>query len=71
MNSNTGLLPFRLALVTEARQREDPWPSVGSRDLDMTTPQQAVWIRDLMAAVVEDVTVFDDLAKFIRHAQTA
>jgi D-alanine-D-alanine ligase len=70
VRSNTDPLPLRLALVTEARQREDSLPSVRSRDLDMTTPLQAVWIQELMSAVVEDVTVFYDLTDFIRQAPT-
>jgi D-alanine-D-alanine ligase len=61
-------LPLRLALITEGREREDSLLSLGSRDLDMTTPEQAVHIRDLMKSAVDDVIVFHDLADFIRQA---
>jgi D-alanine-D-alanine ligase len=61
-------LPLRLALITEGRERENSLLSLGSRDLDMTTPEQAVHIRDLMKSVVDDVTVFFDLADFIQQA---
>jgi len=68
MPSTADRLPLRLALVTEGREREDSLLSAGSRDLDMTTPEQAARIRELMECVVEDVTVFFDLSDFIRHA---
>src|ERR1700688_4681662 len=61
-------LPLRLALVTEGRERENSLLSPGSRDLDMTTPEQSVHIRDLMKSAVDDVTVFFDLADFIQQA---
>jgi D-alanine-D-alanine ligase len=61
-------LPLRLALITEGRERESSLLSSGSRDLDMTTPEQAVHIRDLMRSAVDDVTVFSDLADFIQQA---
>src|ERR1700689_1381916 len=61
-------LPLRLALITEGRERESPLLSLGSRDLDMTTPEQAVHISDLMKSAVDDVTVFFDLADFIQQA---
>jgi D-alanine-D-alanine ligase len=61
-------LPLRLALVTEGRERENTLLSLGSRDLDMTTPEQAVHISDLMKSAVDDVTVFSDLADFIQQA---
>jgi D-alanine-D-alanine ligase len=61
-------LPLRLALITEGRERENSLLSLGSRDLDMTTPEQAVHIRDLMKSAVDDVTVFSDLADFIQQA---
>jgi D-alanine-D-alanine ligase len=61
-------LPLRLALITEGRERENSVLSPGSRDLDMTTPEQAVHIRDLMKSAVDDVTVFFDLADFTRQA---
>jgi D-alanine-D-alanine ligase len=61
-------LPLRLALITEGREREDSLLSPGSRDLDMTTPEQAVHIRDLMKSAVDDVIVFFDLADFIQQA---
>jgi D-alanine-D-alanine ligase len=63
-----GRLPLRLALITEGRERENSLLSLGSRDLDMTTPEQAVHIRDLMKSAVDDVTVFFDLADFIQQA---
>jgi D-alanine-D-alanine ligase len=61
-------LPLRLALITEGRERESPLLSLGSRDLDMTTPEQAVHISDLMKSAVDDVTVFFDLTDFIQQA---
>jgi len=61
-------LPLRLALITEGRERENSLLSPGSRDLDMTTPEQAVHITDLMKSAVDDVTVFFDLADFIQQA---
>jgi D-alanine-D-alanine ligase len=61
-------LPLRLALITEGRERENSMLSLGSRDLDMTTPEQAVHIRELMRSAVDDVTVFFDLAEFIQQA---
>jgi D-alanine-D-alanine ligase len=61
-------LPLRLALITEGRERENSLLSLESRDLDMTTPEQAVRIRDLMKSAVDDVTVFSDLADFIQQA---
>jgi len=61
-------LPLRLALITEGRERENSSLSLRSRDLDMTTPEQAVHIRDLMNSAVDDVTVFFDLADFIQQA---
>jgi D-alanine-D-alanine ligase len=61
-------LPLRLALITEGRERENSLLSLGSRDLDMTTPEQADHIRDLMKSAVDDVTVFFDLADFIQQA---
>ena len=61
-------LPLRLALVTEGREREDSLPSSESRDLDMTTPEQATRIRDLMNLAVDDVIVFSDLLDFIKQA---
>ena len=61
-------LPLRLALVTEGRSREDSLPSSESRDLDMTTPEQAERIRDLMNRAVDDVIVFSDLHDFINQA---
>jgi D-alanine-D-alanine ligase len=61
-------LPVRLALITEGRERENSLLSSGSRDLDMTTPEQAIHIRDLMKSAVDDVTVFFDLAEFIQQA---
>jgi D-alanine-D-alanine ligase len=61
-------LPLRLALITEGRAREDTLLSPGSRDLDMTTPEQADHIRDLMKSAVDDVIVFFDVADFIREA---
>jgi D-alanine-D-alanine ligase len=61
-------LPLRLALITEGRERENSLLSLGSRDLDMTTPEQAVHITDLMKSAVDDVTVFFDLADFIQQA---
>ena len=61
-------LPLRLALVTEGREREDSLPSSESRDLDMTTPEQATRIRDLMNLAVDDVIVFSDLFDFIKQA---
>src|SRR5450631_1684545 len=61
-------LPLRLALITEGRERENSLLSLGSRDLDMTTPEQAVYIRDLMKSAVDDVTVFFDLVDFIQQA---
>jgi D-alanine-D-alanine ligase len=61
-------LPLRLALITEGRERENSLLSLGSRDLDMTTPEQAVHIRDLMKSAVDDVTVFSDLADFVQQA---
>jgi D-alanine-D-alanine ligase len=66
--SNADRLPLRLALITEGREREDSVLSPATRDLDMTTPQQAVHIRDLMKSAVTDVTVFFDLADFIKEA---
>jgi D-alanine-D-alanine ligase len=62
-------LPLRLALITEGRERENSLLSLGSRDLDMTTPQQAVHIKELMKSAVDSVTVFD-LADFIQQAPT-
>jgi D-alanine-D-alanine ligase len=61
-------LPLRLALITEGRERENSVLSLGSRDLDMTTPEQAVHIRDLLKSAVDDVIVFFDLAEFIQQA---
>jgi D-alanine-D-alanine ligase len=61
-------LPLRVALVTEGRSREDSLPSSESRDLDMTTPEQAERIRDLMNLAVDDVIVFSDLHDFIKQA---
>jgi D-alanine-D-alanine ligase len=61
-------LPLRLALITEGRERENSLLSLGSRDLDMTTPEQADHIRDLMKSAVDDVTVFFDLADFTQQA---
>jgi D-alanine-D-alanine ligase len=61
-------LPLRVALITEGRERENSVLSLGSRDLDMTTPEQAVHIRDLMKSAVDDVSVFFDLADFIQQA---
>jgi D-alanine-D-alanine ligase len=61
-------LPLRLALITEGRERENRLLSLGSRDLDMTTPEQAVHIRDLLKSAVDDVIVFSDLADFIQQA---
>jgi D-alanine-D-alanine ligase len=59
---------LRVALVTEGRRREDERPSAASRDLDMTTPEQAARIRDLLQNAVGEVTVFSDLADFIAAA---
>ena len=41
---------------------------ITAQGLDMTTPEQADHIRDLMKSAVDDVTVFFDLADFIQHA---
>jgi len=68
MPFNADRLPLRLALITEGRERENSLLSLGSRDLDMTTPEQAAHIRDLMKSAVDDVTVFFDLADFIQQA---
>ena len=68
MPFTAGRLPLRLALVTEGREREDSLPSSESRDLDMTTPEQATRIRDLMNLAVDDVIVFSDLFDFIKQA---
>ncbi len=68
MPFTTDRLPLRLALITEGRERENTPLSLGSRDLDMTTPEQAVHIRDLMRSAVNDLTVFFDLADFIQQA---
>jgi D-alanine-D-alanine ligase len=65
---NVDHVPLRLALVTEGREREDSLPSSESRDLDMTTPEQAARIRDLMNLAVDDVTMFSDLLDFIGQA---
>jgi D-alanine-D-alanine ligase len=63
-----GRLPLRLAVVTEGREREDGLLSIGSRDLDMTTPEQAIHISELMKSAVDDVTLFLDLADFAQQA---
>jgi D-alanine-D-alanine ligase len=68
MLSRTERLPLRLALITEGREREDSVPSAESRDLDMTTPEQAKRIRDLMRSVVDEVVAFDNLEEFIEQA---
>jgi D-alanine-D-alanine ligase len=68
MLSRIERLPLRIALITEGREREDSVPSAESRDLDMTTPEQAKRIRDLMKSAVEEVLAFDDLAEFIEQA---
>ena len=68
MAFNVAQLPLRLALITEGREREDCLPSFESRDLDMTTPEQATRIRDLMHLAVDDVIVFSNLLDFIRQA---
>ena len=60
--------PLRLALITEGREREDSVPSSKSRDLDMTTPEQVMRIRDLMTLAVDDVIVFSNLLDFIKQA---
>jgi D-alanine-D-alanine ligase len=65
---NVSRLPLRLALITEGREREDSLPWSGSRDLDMTTPEQAAHIRELMKSAVDDVIVFFDLAEFVKQA---
>jgi D-alanine-D-alanine ligase len=60
--------PLRLALITEGREREDSLPSAASRDLDMTTPEQAARIQHLMRSAVDDLIVFFDLADFAKQA---
>lgn|GEM_PF-2593062 len=63
-------LPIRLVLVTESRAREDADPSRHSRDLDMTTPEQAEWISESLKDVVSEVITFTDLAEFAKQADS-
>jgi D-alanine-D-alanine ligase len=61
-------LPVQLVFVTESRVREDAEPSRHSRDLDMTTPEQAEWIAESLKDVVSEVITFTDLAEFTKQA---
>ncbi|MDQ2084785.1 hypothetical protein RA307_31790, partial [Xanthobacteraceae bacterium Astr-EGSB] len=63
-------LSIPIALVTEARVREDSEPSKHSRDLDMTTPDQAECIRRILERVADEVVIFNDLTQFASAASS-